>query len=670
VEDPLTSLADDAVRTKQMMARQKGSLVGSTFSGKVTVPLWKSKPSWHQISSQDRMIAPAEVTMRTIEHLYQVAALAAALFGCAMAYMPDACAAVPRAEGERVRSSRPDLILTNGVIHTLNPAQALAESVAVAKGVIVYVGNEAGALALRSSATRVIDLHGMTVLPGLADAHVHPALGEFLNFRLCNVRAFSLEEGFAKVRHCAAVAPPGDWVVGYGWYDLDNPEFDKVTRAQIDALVPTRKLAIISKDLHTVWANSKTLGEFGIGRDTKSPAGGEIMRDPATGEATGELIDAAGMAIWDKVQHHSTYTLSTAELLKEAMSHLNSFGITSIFDAFADEDAATAYHALDASGKLSARVALASPVLPSNYRSQIAYIAAHRANWQSAHVRLDYIKVFGDGNDEVGLSSMLNHDGPPETATPGYYSDAQMRELVTLAESANLSIYVHVIGDGATRQVLDAIASARKSSPETERRHTLTHLCWVADSDLPRFKAMNVIANIQEGWLAPSAFGGPPGYDYARSTASGPIGPWLAGRLMPYRALRDAGARLASGSDWFYTEENPWFSMEAGISSKDPGGANKQAMLPNYTLDIATLIAARTSGAAYQMYRENETGSIDVGKKGDLVVVDRDPFTIAPEHLHETKVLMTFLDGTLIYQAPVETPAIPATRDPSARQTP
>ena len=584
--------------------------------------------------------------MRTQEHPWKFTALSAALFTCALG----SSAAAPHSPAGPERAARPDLILTHGVIHTLDPAHPLAQSVAVANGRIVYVGDDAGALALRTAKTRVIDLQGKAALPGLADAHVHPALGEFLNYRLCNVRAFTLEEGFAKVRQCASTAPPGDWVVGYGWYDLDNAAFDTVTRAQIDALVPNRKLAIISKDLHTIWANSKTLAEFGIGRDTKSPAGGDILRDPATGEPTGELIDAAGMPIWARVQHDSSYSISTAELLKAAMAHLNSLGITSVFEAFADEDAAKAYHALDTAGALTARVALGSPVLPGNYRTQIPYIAAHRASWQSPRVRLDYVKVFGDGNEEVGLSSMLKHDGPPETATPGYYTDAQMRELVALAESVNLSIYVHVIGDGAARQVLDAIAAARQASPETERRHTLTHLCWVADADLPRFKALNVIANIQEGWLAPAAFGGPPGYDYARSTASGPIGPWLGGRLMPYRALRDAGARLASGSDWFYTEENPWFAMEAGITSKDPGGANQQAMLPNYTLDFATLIAARTSGAAYQMYRENETGTLEVGKRGDVIVVDQDPFAIAPEELHKTHVLMTFLDGTMIYQ--------------------
>jgi predicted amidohydrolase YtcJ len=543
-----------------------------------------------------------------------------------------------------------DLILTHAVVHTLDPALKIAEAIAVSHGIIVYVGGDAGARDWRGPKTRILDLGGKTLLPGLADTHVHAALGEFLNYRLCSVRALTLEEGFAKVRHCASLAPPGDWVVGYGWYDLDNPEYDKVTRAQLDSLVSGRKLAIISKDLHSLWANSKTLTEFGVGHDTPSPPGGEIMRDPVTGDATGELIDSASFPVWHAIQHDSSYAVPSTELLRAAMAHLNSLGITSVLDAFADDDAASAYHELDRAGKLTMRVALASPVLPGNYRAQIAHIAANRDHWQSPRVRLDFIKAFGDGNEEVGLSSILNHDGPPQTATPGYYTAAQMQDLVGVAEAANLSIYVHVIGDGAVRQVLDAVAAARKAAPVTERRHTLTHLCWVDDADLPRFKALGVMANIQEGWLAPAAFGGPPGYDYARSTAAGPIGPWLAGRLMPYRALRDAGARLAAGSDWFYTEENPWITMEAGITSKDPGGPNPQAMLPNDTLDLLTLLRARTSNAAYQMYRENETGAIEVGRQADLIVVDQDPFRIPPEVLHNTHVLMTFLAGNMIYQ--------------------
>jgi predicted amidohydrolase YtcJ len=411
-------------------------------------------------------------------------------------------------------------------------------------------------------------------------------------------------------------------------------------------------VVVISRDIHTVWANSKTLREFGIGRDTPSPAGGEIVRDPATGEPTGMLIDAANHPVTDRIQHDSPYAVSTPELFRLAMSHLNSLGITSILDAFVDADAAAAYHVLDASGRLTMRVSLAVPVLPDNFRNEIPRIAAHRADWQSPNVRLDYVKVLADGNPEVGLASLLNHDGPPETETPGYYTPAELRELVAIAERAQLSIIAHVIGDGAARDLLDAIATARAATPATQLRHTLTHLCWVSDVDLPRFRPLQVIANIQEGWLAPSAFGGPPGYDYARSTAAGPLGPWLGGRLMPYRPLRDAGARLAAGSDWFYTEENPWITMEAGITSKDPGGTNPQAMLPNYALDLRTLLRAHTVDAAFQMFRERETGTVAVGKQADLIVVDQDPFHVPVETLHRTRVLTTYLGGRVVYEAP------------------
>jgi predicted amidohydrolase YtcJ len=547
-----------------------------------------------------------------------------------------------------------DLVLTNGIVRTESSRTPVAEAVAVTAGVIVYVGTSDGARAWQGPATEVIDLRGRTVLPGLADTHVHPALGEFLNHRLCDVHAYTVEEGFAKLRHCAEIAPAGDWVVGYGWYDLDNPAYDTVTRAQLDALVPDRKLAVISKDIHTLWANSRTLREFGIGRDTPSPAGGQIVRD-AGGEPTGMLIDAANHAVTHRIQHDSPYGESTAEISRAAMAHLNSLGITSILDAFVDADAAETYHALDLAGQLTMRVSLAVPVLPSNYRTEIARIAANRAKWQSARVRVDFIKVLADGNPEVGLSSLLNHDGLPETATPGYYTAAQMNEVVALAEQSQLSVFVHVIGDGAARQVLDAIGAVRKVTPATERRHTLTHLCWVADSDLPRFRRLGVIANIQEGWLAPAAFGGPPGYDYARSTAAGPIGPWLGGRLMPYRPLRDAGARLAAGSDWFYTEENPWRAMQSGATSRDPGNARGQPMIANHAIDLPTLLRARTADAAYQLYLERQTGTVTVGKRADLIVVDRDPLRGPIEQLHQTTVDLTFLDGKIVYRRPAGT---------------
>lgn len=543
-----------------------------------------------------------------------------------------------------------DLILTHGQVRTLDPAQPLAEAVAVRDGRIVAVGSEASIAALRGRSTKTVDLAGRVLLPGLADAHVHAMEGEFLYHRLCDVRAFSVEEGLRKLRHCADTAPPGDWVVGYGWYDLDSPALDGLTRAQMDSVAPERNVAVISHDHHTVWANSRALAAVGIDDGTPSPSGGEIVRDLATHQATGMLIDAAQNRLVEQIEYHSTYSASVRDLSRSALEHLNALGITSIVDAFADDERLDAYAELERAGQLTARVTVAMPVTPANFRTEIPRIAARRDSLHGDNVRVGFIKVLSDGNPEVGLSSLLTHEGVPGARTPGYYSDDQVRELVELAEHYGLPVFVHVIGDGAARQMLDAIEAARKAHPGSRLRHTLTHLCWVDPTDLPRFRQLGVVANIQEGWLAPAAFGGPPGYDYARSTAAGPIGPWLAGRLMPYREIADAGATLAGGSDWFYTDENPWNDIEAGATSMDPGGSNRQPMLPNHTIDVSRLLAARTTGSAFQVGRESDLGVIRSGYRADLVVVDRDPLATPVQNLHEMRVDMTIVDGRVVFR--------------------
>lgn len=543
-----------------------------------------------------------------------------------------------------------DLILSGGHVLTMDPAIPSAEAIAVRGGRIIAVGSSDEIATLRGAATRTIDLAGRTLLPGLTDAHVHPLDGEFLHHRLCNVRALSVEDGLKKLARCADTAPPGDWVVGYGWYDLDNPAYDTLTREQIDSVLPDRKVAVVAFDHHTVWANAKARAAAGIRDDSPSPQGGEIVRDPATHLPTGMLIDAAQAPVINEIEHHSGYAASAKDLLKSAMKHLNSLGITSIVDALVDEPRLQAYLDLDRAGQLSGRVTLAMGVVPGNYRTEIPRIAELRRTHQSPNVRVGFIKVFGDGNPEVGMSSLLAHDGSRDGKSAGYYTDAQMTELVALAERYELPIFVHVIGDGATRQALDAIATARKARPWTTLRHTLTHLCWVDPDDVPRFRQLGVIANLQEGWLAPRAYGGPPGYDYARSTAAGPIGPWLAGRLTPYRDLVNGGAAISSGSDWFYTDENPWNDLEAGATSTDPGGPNRQPMLANATVDVPRMLAARTTGGAYQVGRENDLGMVRVGHRADFTVIDRDPTTIPAQSLHEVRVDLTFVDGRPVFE--------------------
>ncbi len=537
------------------------------------------------------------------------------------------------------------VVLQNGQIYTANPRQPWAQAVAMRDGKFIVVGSNARARAVADPGAHVIDLRGKTVLPGIIDSHIHTSLGEFLLHRLCNVRSYSVEEGYSKLAACAKSAPHGGWVIAYGWYFTDNQRIGDVRLARLDSIVPDRKLAIVSLDLHSMWVNSKTLREFKITHDTPDPAGGRIERDPRSGAPTGVLRDAANLPVLGAVLHDSTYSASTADLFRTAVPYLNNLGITSIIDAMVDDDMEEAYHRLDAEGKLTLHVSQAFAVNPANYRTEIPRIAAKRSH-QTPHTRIDFVKVFGDGNIEDNLSNMLPHNGHP--ATPGYYTQEQMNELVRLAEHNGLNVFVHVIGDGAARQVLDAVAAARRAGPCPACRHTLTHLQWVDAVDIPRFKPLNVIANIQEGWLAPRAFGGPVGYDYVTATGLGPVGPKVAAQLLPYGPLHAAGARIAGGSDWFFTNENPWQDIEAGATSRDPGETAQKVMAPNHVIDQKALVDARTIDAAYQMFSESNIGSIEVGKSADLVVIDRNVLKIPAHDIHGTQVLMTFLEGRQI----------------------
>ncbi len=560
-------------------------------------------------------------------------------------------AALATSVGAAVPTVRADLLFVNGNVRTLDPARPQASAVAVAAGRILRVGTDAEVRVMAGSDARIVDLHGHTLLPGLGDTHVHPAIGEYFNRRLCNVAGYTLEENFTRLARCAATAPAGDWVVAYGWYFTDNPHLSEVSLAQLDAAVPERKLLLIARDSHTVWVNSKTLAAYGITADTADPDGGSIGRDPVTKAPNGVLRDAAAWRVLLDVQHHSAYSVSTAELFLTAIPYLNSLGITSLFEALGDDDIEAAYQALDRAGQLSMHVSIGFAVAPDTYRKMIPKIAGKRAH-QTPHVTVNFVKVIADGNGEDNLANILPGKGRPPMATHGYYTQPQMNELVRLAEANGLSVYVHVIGDGTARQVIDAVAEARRHGPCPRCRHTLTHLQWIDPADMVRMKELHMIANLQEGWLAPRAIGGPAGYDYLKDTASGPMGPTLAAAMYPFRSLHEAGVPIAAGSDWFYTDENPWNDMEVGATSRDPGDAASTPMVPAQTLDVATLLAARTRVAAYQLFLEQSTGTIAVGKRADLVVVDRDVLAVPPSTLHETRVLMTVFNGRVVHELP------------------
>lgn len=548
-----------------------------------------------------------------------------------------------------------DIVFKNGNIYTVNPKQPWAEAVAIANNLIIYVGNDNNAQKYIGSTTKVVDLHQNMMLPGLHDNHIHPALGIFFSEHLYKIKAASKKEVFAKLAEAAKTDSHNNWLVAYGLDSTDCPDFvsEKITSAELDAIVPDKILVVLSRDAHTAWLNTLAMKHFNITKDTPDPETGKIVRDPKTRDPIGGLVDKPTIAIVKQIIEKSPYAVKIPDLLAQAITLLNSLGITSFVDALGFDDIIKGYYELEKNSKLNARVGVASIVTEPDYKDLVPHYAKMRDEYTIENKLMPrWIKVIIDGNPDDHLSYLLKpYTDDANAIRKSYWGNDAQKDMVALSDGLGMTTYSHIIGDGAARHGLDAIENARKQSKTTNQplRHVLTHNFMVDTTDLKRYKELQVIADIQEGWLAPAYSGGAPGSDATEYLISF-LGKDRAYSSLPFRALYNAGATLTGGSDWYYTNLNPWENIYTGITSKDPH-IPSHAMLPSHTLDLTTLIKMHTINGAYLMYQEKITGSIEVGKRADLIVINQNLFKIPKERIKNTKVLMTLLDGKVIYEA-------------------
>ena len=533
-----------------------------------------------------------------------------------------------------------DIVLRGGGVYTVDADRSWAEAVAVDDGRIVYVGANAGVEALVGSRTEVVDLNGKMVLPGLQDSHVHPPLGMILE-RLCRLEdATTKEEILEAAADCAAQESQG-WVLGFGWRSSIFLPLIAPDKHDLDRIVPNRPVALIAKDMHTFWLNSAALEAVGITRDTPTPEGGEIVRDPTSGEPSGALRDMATSAVVAAIPKPGP--LASLRAMRATISKMNSYGYTSLMDARVDDrNTAWAYRLLELVGKLDMRVSLAILLDPRGDSDQLEEIRKTAAAFSSDRIDTRIVKIFVDGGTAVRSAASSDYAGGLPSYEP-YIDEVALARYVVDIDHAGLAVHLHTLGDRATHIALNAIEAARRANPDGHARHAITHLVYPDPADLGRFRELNVIANISPYWAFPNEW-----------SASFPptIGADKAASMYPFRDLVDAGARLAAGSDYPFTPLNPFLAIEVGITRRDPERRNSDPMVEDQALTLENLIAAYTIGAAYQLHQEEITGSIEVGKAADLVILDRDLFAIPPEDLSETSVVMTLIDGEVVYRQP------------------
>ncbi len=543
------------------------------------------------------------------------------------------------------KSAVADLALTGGAIYTENGERSWAEAIAIDDGRIVYVGTDAGAKDYIGPQTKVIALKGRMVLPGMQDVHIHPISGG-IEANGCDLNAANdVEEYVAIIKKYADAHPDLPWIKGGGWSMAAFGPGALASRKLIDAVVPDRPVILWSRDGHSAWVNSKALEVAGITKDTPDPVDGRIDRDPTTGEAIGSLQEGADSLVVAKVPPDSDATRDAGLLY--AIKMLNGYGITGIQDASVNEDDLKTYHRIDDAGQLSLHVVGAIWWERSQGLEQIENIKRLRSEYSKGRIDAGTVKIMQDGVMESYTAVVLEPyklPGKKDVRGIPMVDPQLLKKAVTQLDADGFQVHVHAIGDGAVREALDAFEAARTANGDLGNRDHIAHLQLIHPDDLPRFRRLHVIANFQPLWAYAD--------EYVTDLTLPFISKQTANTMYVIGSMEKSGAIVAFGSDWSVSSANPFEEMETAITRMGALGDTKTPFLPDERITLPEALAAFTINAAYTNRDEKDTGSLEVGKRANLAVLDRNLFEIPPTEISDTKVLLTLFEGKPVYGDP------------------
>jgi hypothetical protein len=538
-----------------------------------------------------------------------------------------------------------DLVFTGGAVYTVDPARSWAQAVAVRSGRILFVGTDVGVKQFVGPKTRVLKLGGRMLLPSFQDAHVHPISGG-VELALCNLDDLPTAAAVLdKVRECVKEMAGKPWIVGGGWVVTQFPEGNP-KRDALDAIATDKPIYLDDADGHSAWVNSKALALAGITKDTPDPKNGRIERDPQTGEPTGCLRESASYLVGAPKPTDA----ERLDGLRRALALFGKYGITAV-QAVAEADAGSAadstaslstYLEAEKRGQLTARVVVALGTTSARGPEQVEDLVRLRREHATARVKPIAAKIFADGVIEPRTAAMLQDytDRPGWRGEPNF-TEAALDALVLRLAEADFNVHIHAIGDRAVRISLDAFEAARTKASARGQRHQIAHLQVIDPADIPRFRKLGVIANFQALWAYAD--------DYIVDMTWGGLGPERSRWLYPIGSVVRAGGVLALGSDWSVSSLNPLDAIQVALTRQGIDEPKRAAMVPEEAIDLATALAGYTIGAAYANNLEKDTGSIEVGKAADLIVLSKNLFDVPAAEIAKQKVLLTLLEGQPVF---------------------
>lgn len=531
-----------------------------------------------------------------------------------------------------------DLVIKNASIYTVDGENSIEEAIAVKDGLIVYVGNDKGVESYIGSNTKVMDLDGKMISPGYIDGHLHSYLMAESIFWLDLSKYTTFEDYEIAIKKYLEEHPNLEQFRASGWNEAVTQKASKelglTHREMIDKLVSTTPFVAVSGGHHEVWANSKAIENAGVYANTPNPPGGNIDRDPQTGEPTGIFREFSAQDLIIQALPQPDFTVEEykdALLIFQKQAAEN--GLTGAFVPvhYSTNSLLEAYEELDNEGKLTLTYELGLWTDSNRGPEQVADFVKIRDKYHGENYNVSSVKVFatGDTDDE-------NMGATGDTGL--VWEQSNLNATVAELDRNGFTVHAHANGDGqGVKAMLEAIEYAEKQNGTKDSRHAISHIPIVTEDDIEQFKELNVIPVPQPGW-------------FFRSKGLEAGDPRLA-NLNRMKSYFDAGLPVASSSDFPVIDFNPLRGVEGGITRLLPNEDDlSKTLWPAESVTLEQMLTSYTINAAYQIKAENKTGSIEVGKQADFVVYENNLFDIPVTQISETKILMTFFKGEELYR--------------------
>ena len=560
-------------------------------------------------------------------------AIAGILAGCAttgeIAQKPQTSPKFPRGPA--------DLILHNGNILTVDTNDAIAQAVAISQGTIQKVGTDLEVLPFIGPTTQVIDLKGRTVTPGIIDAHNHMMyFGEQLKYRL-DIRPPKVRtkmDLLGVVREATKIKPEGDWIYGCQGFPLHIKE--SPTRWELDEVSPKHPLFLPHMGGQYGVANSLALKLGGMNKFTPHPYGGRIEKDEKTGEPTGRLIQYPAMNLIRRIIPKPSIA-EYEEAVKYAAGLFLPYGITSVQDVIVMLRQHTKiYEQMAEKQILPVRLYILEYI--DSLEKARRMVALHH-HFHSPMCTFGGWKLAIDGGAAAGTTLMYDKTQPGSRRAFPLHKPKEFNEIVKLLHESGFQISIHVEGDEGMDICLDAFEKASPSTSPAKGRHRLEHANFPTQRNLDRMQKLGIVASVQPSWIHLWGDG------YRRN-----LGEEIAKRTIPIKSFLDRGIPVAFSSDVPATQVfEPFWGFLGAVTRRTRSG---RELVPSEAITMKEALRAYTHAAAYAAFEEKEKGSIEEGKFADLAVWEQNLYTIPPEpeKIKDLKVVMTILDGKIVYQ--------------------